>query len=205
MIKNTIIYVVATLIFSACSNVPKPSTTEIVTKQPTLSDYEIGEKWEYTYKSTSEGKIMNEGKTLKEVVAYKKGLGFLYGKDTVQINNPSSEKSATPYRDWPLEVGKKWRYESESENGVGDRMTIKQDAEVISYGDVTVKAGIFKAFKIVYTGTVRNHKYSKTGGLSNDVWWYAPALKSYIKHTQDNGDISNFSYVNELTNYSKSK
>ena len=196
---NALLVILALLILSACNTSVKPITAN----EPTIKDYVVGEQWEYTYKSTSEGKIMNEGKTTKEVVVYKNGLGFLYGKDTVQITNPSSEKSATPNKDWPLEVGKKWRYESEAPNGVGDRMTIKQDAEVISYGDVTVKAGTFKAFKIVYTGTVRNHKYSKTGGPSNDVWWYAPALKSYIKHTQDNGDVSTYSYVNELSKYVK--
>ncbi len=196
---NTLFAILALLIISACNTSVKPVTAT----EPIIKDYVVGEQWEYTYKSTSEGKIMNEGKTTKEVVAYKNGLGFSYGKDTIQITNPASEKSATPNKDWPLEVGKKWRYESEAPNGVGDRMTIKQDVEVISYGDVTVKSGTFKAFKIVYTGTIRNHKYSKTGGLSNDVWWYAPALKSYIKHTQDNGDVFNFSYVNELSKYHK--
>ncbi|MGK0316503.1 MAG: hypothetical protein ACI86M_002738 [Saprospiraceae bacterium] len=212
--KNAIIYVSVILLFSACTNSSKTIATEIVPKkavdtvianEPTIEDYVVGEQWEYTWKTTSEEKILGEGIDIKEVVVYKKGLGFLYGIDTIQITNPSSQKSATPNKDWPLEVGKKWRYESEEPNGVGDRMTIKQEAEVISYGDVTVKSGTFKAFKIVYTGTVRNHKYSKTGAPSNDVWWYAPALKSYIKHTQDNGDVSTYSYVNELIRYSNPK
>ena len=196
---NTLLAVLALLIISACNTSVKPITAN----EPTIKDYVVGEQWEYAYKSTSEGKIMNEGIDAKEVVSYKNGLGFSYGKDTVQITNPSPIKSATPNKDWPLEVGKKWKYESEAPNGLGDRMTIKQEAEVISYGDVTVKAGTFKAFKIVYSGTIRNHKYSETGALTNDVWWYAPAIKSYIKHTQDNGDISNFSYVNELSKYMK--
>jgi len=196
---NVLVAILALLILSACNTSVKPITAN----EPTIKDYVVGEQWEYTWKTTAGEEIRGEGKDLKEVVNYKKGLGFLYGKDTVQITNPSLEKSATPYRDWPLEVGKKWRYESESANNEGDKITTNQDVEVISYGDVTVKAGTFKAYKIVYTGMVRNHKYSKTGGLSNDVWWYAPALKSYIKHTQDNGDISNFSYVNELSKYVK--
>jgi len=192
---------------NACTS-PKASktkTADTVTEEPTIKDYVVGERWEYTWKTSAGEKTRGEGKDVKEVVVYKNGVGFLNGNDTVQITNPSSEKSATPYKDWPLEVGKKWRYESETTNGVGDRMTIKQDAEVISYGDVTVKAGTFKAFKIVYTGMIRNHKYSKTGALTNDVWWYAPALKSYIKHTQDNGDVASYSYVNELLTYSKPK
>lgn len=196
---NTLLAILALLILSACNTSVKPITAN----EPTVKDYVVGEQWEYTYKSTSGEKIMNEGKTTKEVVVYKNRMGFLYGKDTVPITNPPSKKSATPNKDWPLEVGKKWKYESEAANGVGDRMTTKQVAEVISYGDVRVKAGTFKAFKIVYTGTIRNHKYSKTGAPSNDIWWYAPALKSYIKHTQDNGAVSTYSYVNELSNYVK--
>ena len=196
---NTLLVILALLILSACNTSAKPTTAN----QPTIKDYVVGEQWEYKWKTSAGEKIRGEGKTSKEVVIYKNGLGFSYGKDTVQITNPSSEKGATPYRDWPLEVGKKWKYESESANNEGDKLTTKQAAEVISYGDVTVKAGTFKAFKIVYTGTVRNHKYSKTGAPSNDVWWYAPALKSYIKHTQDNGDVSTYSYVNELSKYAK--
>jgi hypothetical protein len=137
-------------------------------------------------------------------VAYKNSFGFSIEQDTIQITNPLSEQSATPYRDWPLEIGKKWRYESETANDEGDKITIKQNTEEISYGDVTVKGGTFRAFKIVYTGTIINHKFSETGGPSNDVWWYAPALKPYIKHTQDNGDISSFSYVKEVSKYVKS-
>ncbi|MFT4537186.1 MAG: hypothetical protein ACI9P5_004567 [Saprospiraceae bacterium] len=208
MIKNAIIVLMAIMAVNACTStkVSKTKSADTVTSnEPTVKDYVVGERWEYTWKTASEEKIRGEGKDIKEVVFFENGLGFSYGKDTVQITNPLAEKSATPNRDWPLEVGKKWRYESEAPNGVGDRMTIKQDAEVLSYGDVTVKAGTFKAFKIVYTGTVRNHKYSKNGAPSNDVWWYAPALKSHIKHTQDNGDVSTYSYVNELMRYSKPK
>ncbi len=196
---NSLLAILVLLILSACNT----SAKSISANEPTIKDYVVGERWEYTWKTSAGEKIRGEGKTVKEVVSYRNGLGFLYGKDTIQITNPVSEKSATPNKDWPLEVGKKWRYKSEAPNGEGDRMTTKQDAEVISYGDVTVKAGIFKAFKIVYTGTIRNHKYSKTGGPLNDVWWYAPALKSYIKHTQDNGDVSSYSYVNELSKYIK--
>jgi hypothetical protein len=196
---NTLFVFLALLLISACKTSVKPITAN----EPTIKDYVVGEQWEYTWKTTAGEKIRGEGITSKEVVAYKNGLGFSFGNDTIQITNPSSEKSNTPYRDWPLEIGKKWRYESETTNNEGDKITIKQDAEVISYGDVTVKGGTFKAFKIVYTGTIRNHKFSETGGLSNDVWWYAPTLKSYVKHTQDNGDISSYSYVKEVSMYVK--
>ena len=211
MKKNVILLVMILMTLNACTSnkasktETETKTVDTVTEEPTIKDYVVGEKWEYTWKVSAGEEIRGEGIDLKEVVNYKKGLGFLYGQDTVQITNPSSEKSTTPYRAWPLKVGKKWKYESESANNEGDKMTIKQDVEVVSYGDVTVKGGVFKAFKIVYTGTVRNHKYSKTGAPSNDVWWYAPALKSYIKHTQDNGDVSTYAYVNELISYSKPK
>ena len=112
MIKNAIIYVVAILLFSACTNSSKTKATEkaadtVTANEPTIKDYVVGEQWAYTWKTASEEKILAKGKDIKEVVVYKKSLGFLYGTDTVQITNPSSQKSATPNKDWPLEVGKK--------------------------------------------------------------------------------------------------
>ena len=71
-----------------------------------------------------------------------------------------------------------------------------KDAAIVSYDEVTVAAGTFMAYKIEYKGRISNSR--GFDGKLVDTWWYAPELKNYIKHTQDDGEGL---YVNELINY----
>jgi hypothetical protein len=177
----------------------EPASSELVTTEPTLDDFRVGEKWVWLEKSVAEGKIRWEGKELKEVVAFKGSLGFWYGKDTVLISNTlNQEQSSTPYWSWPLKVGKKWKNESEWKNAEGTPMTTSMDVEVVSYGEEAVLAGRFAAYKIEYKGTITN----SIGGAADihETYWYAPELKVNIKKVQDDGYGS---YVLELYDYKK--
>jgi len=195
MKKHVIIYLVAMLSFGACNNSSKPSATE----EPTINDFKIGEKWTWNWKRSVEGVIRAEGEVSEEVVEFNGVLGFDNGNDTVKIATTLGQKpSDTPFCDWPLKMGKKWKFEDKWESNDGTKGKTRQDAEVISFNEVTVAAGKFMAYKIEYSGRTTN-----TRGFDakvEDVWWYAPAIKKYIKHTQDDGAGL---YVKELINYSK--
>jgi len=206
--KNyAILLIMAIMAFNACkkeshnttskTTPAEPASSELVTSEPTLDDYRIGEKWVWLEKSVAEGKIRWEGKDILEVVAFKGSLGYWNGNDTIMISSTlNQEKSSTPFRKWPLKVGKKWKYESEWENAEGTPMTTSMDVEVVSYGEETVLAGRFMAYEIVHKGTITN----SIGGSSeiNETYWYAPALKMNINHKQDDGYGS---YVFELYDY----
>ncbi|HYX09201.1 MAG TPA: hypothetical protein VE912_20880 [Bacteroidales bacterium] len=169
------------------------------TNQPTLNDYKIGEKWVWNWKRTIEGEVRAKGEDIQEVVNYNGVLGFWNGVDTVRISAVLNQKqSSTPFRDWPLYVGKKWKYESEWENNEGTKGKTSQDAEVVSFEELNVAAGKFMAYKIEYRGIVTNSRGYK--GEMSDTWWYAPDLKTYIKHINNDGYGV---YSNELTSYSK--
>jgi hypothetical protein len=146
-------------------------------------------------------KIRWEGEERMEVVHYNGSLGFWNGTDTVLVsNNSDRNQSSTPFRDWPLKVGKKWKYESEWKNAEGTAMITSQDVEVVSYGEVVVLAGRFMAYKIEHVGTFTNTKSGS--GKMNDTYWYSPALKMNIRHVQDDGYGS---YVLELYDYKSGK
>ena len=195
MKKYTIIYVIAILLFSACNITSKPSASE----EPILSDFKIGEKWTWKWQRSVNGEVKAQGDDYKEVVKYKNTLGFNYGKDTVKIETILNRKpSKTPQYDWPLKVGKKWKYEMEWENNEGTSGKTSQNVKIVSYKEETVAAGKFMAYKIEYKGRISNSR--GFDGKLVDVWWYAPAIKTYIKHTQDDGEGL---YINELINYSK--
>lgn len=189
--KKILFLLTAILIFTGC--------TTSRTNKPTLKDYKIGEKWGWKWSRSVDGEIRAQGKDFKEVVDYHGELGFWNGADTVLISTILDQKqSSTPFRDWPLYVGKKWKYESEWENNEGTKGKTSQDAEVVSFEEITVPAGKFMVYKIEYKGMVTNSRGYK--GKMSDTWYYAPELKTYIKHVNNDGYGI---YTNELISYSK--
>lgn len=56
---------------------------------------------------------------------------------------------------WPLEVGKRWQSDySVTDVGSGQRIPVSVQGRIESWGDVTVPAGTFKAFKLVWADSL---------------------------------------------------
>ena len=194
--KSQIALVFTLIILSSCNN----STDSGITQQPTLADYQIGEKWVWKYKGvTTEGEVRSEGKDTRKIVSTDGVLGMTVGNDTIPVTDiVKPDESETPKYDWPLEVGKKWKYENSWTSQDGTTGNQSQDAEVLSYREETVEAGTFMAYTIKYSGKISNSRgYSAD---EEEIWLYAPAVKTFIKLTQTQGD---FVYVEELIEYSK--
>ena len=194
--KNQILILLAIILLSACNITTKSSTTN----QPTLADYNVGEKWVWKYKGvTTEGEVRSDGKDTREIVHIDGSLGMTIGKDTIPVTEiVKKDESKTPKYAWPLKVGKKWKYENNWTSQDGTTGSLSQDAVIISYQEETVEAGTFMAYTIEYTGKTTNSRgYSAD---EKEIWLYAPAIKNFIKLTQNQGD---FLYVEELIEYSK--
>lgn len=194
--KRQIVLFFALVMFSACNN----STKSNATQQPTLADYRVGEKWVWKYKGvTTQGEIRSEGEDTREIVSVDGELGMTIGTDTIPVADMvKPDESETPKYDWPLEVGKKWKFENSWTSQDGTKGTQSQDVEVLSFQEETVEAGTFMAYKIQYKGTISNSRgYSAD---TDEVWWYAPEVKNFIKLTQTQED---FFYEEELIEYSK--
>nr|WP_321407114.1 hypothetical protein [uncultured Carboxylicivirga sp.] len=184
------------LILGACTG-PKEFD---MTSQPTLDDYQVGEKWVWKYKGvTTEGEVRSDGVDAREIVSVDGVLGMTIGNDTIHLADiVKPEESETPKYAWPLKVGKKWKFETNWKSEDGTTGSQSQDAEVLSYREETVEAGTFMAYTIKYTGKISNSRgYSAN---EEEIWLYAPALKTFIKLKQTQGD---FTYVEELIEYSK--
>ena len=194
--NNLFLLILAIGILTACEE----STKYGVTIQPTLADYQEGEKWVWKYKGvTTEGEVRSDGKETREIVSVEGVLGMTIGNDTVPVTEiVKPEESETPKYAWPLEVGKKWKYENNWTSQDGTTGNQSQMAEVLSYREETVEAGTFMAYTIKYTGKTTNSRgYSAD---EEEIWLYAPEIKTFIKLTQNQGD---FRYVEELIEYSK--
>ena len=189
-----ILFVAAITVLSSCSN-----KTTTVTKQPTLSDYTVGEQWTWKYKGVSaEGEVRSEGEDTDKIVSVDGVLAMIIETDTIPVADiVKPEISETPMYDWPLEVGKKWKYEKNWTSQDGTKGTQSQDVEILSFKEETVEAGTFMAYTIKYKGKITNSRgYSAD---VEDVWLYAPELKNFIKLTQTQDD---FLYEEELIKYS---
>lgn len=192
-----LVLILALLFFASCKNYPEST----ITKKPVLSDYSVGEKWVWKYKGVSgEGEVRSNGTDTKTIVDFKGELGMTTENDTILVSDivkPSTSK--TPRFQWPLEVGKKWVYKSDFESADGaTKGKFIQDAEVISYKEVTVEAGTFMAYTIEYKGKITNNR--GLNARTDDVWIYAPKVKNFIYMTQDQ---DGFSYTEELIEHSK--
>ncbi|NJB69907.1 hypothetical protein GGR42_000369 [Saonia flava] len=182
--------------FASCQNIPET----IVTKQPVLSNYTLGEKWVWKYKGVSdEGEVRSNGTDTRKIVDVNGALGMTIGKDTVLVSEiVKPEDSTTSKYKWPLEVGKKWKYEKNWTSQDGTTGKQSQDVEVLSFNEETVDAGTFMAYTIEYKGEITNSRgYS---AKTDEVWLYAPEIKNFIKMTQIQ---DGFSYSEELIEYSK--
>lgn len=186
------------MVLAAC-NSPSPENSE-VTQQPTLADYQVGEKWVWKYKGvTTEGEVRSDGVDTREIVMADGVLGMTIGKDTVPVTDiVKKDESKTPKYAWPMEVGKKWKYENNWTSQDGTTGSQNHDAEVLSYQEEKVAAGTFMAYTIKYTGKTTNSRGYNAS--EEEIWLYAPAVKNFIKLTQAQGD---FLYVEELIEYSR--
>lgn len=198
IMKSQIIILLAFTMLSACSSITKSG----ITQQPTLADYSAGEKWVWKYKGVStEGEVRSEGEDTRKTVSVDGVLGLVVGNDTIPVTDiVKPEESETPKYHWPLKVGKKWKYEKNWTSEDGTTGGQSQDVEVLSFKEETVEAGTFMAYTIQYKGKITNSRGYNAD--TEEVWWYAPELKNFIKLTQTQGD---FLYVEELIEYSKSK
>lgn len=191
MRKRVMVSLTMVLMLASCASTK--------TNEPIVKDYQIGEKWTWKWERKVDGEVRAEGEDIQEVVKYNGTLGLWNGVDTLEIPiTANKNQSSTPFRNWPLQVGKKWKYESEWENNEGTTGKTSQDVEVLALEELAVEAGKFMAYKMEYKGIVTNSRGFK--GEMTDIWWYAPKLKTYIKHINDDGYGI---YTNELTSYSK--
>ena len=168
--------------------------------RPAEDDFKVGEKWIWKFKGvSSEGELRADGIDTREVVKREGVIGITIGdgfQPLTEITKP--EVSDTPRYKWPLEVGKKWLFEESWTSQDGTKGKTSAQAIVVSYKEETVEGGTFMAYTIEYKGKITNSRgYSAN---VNEVHWYAPTVKQFIKLIQNQDD---YSYTEELIEYTK--
>ena len=173
---------------------------QILTAQPQLADYQVGERWMWKFKGvTDQGVVRSEGHDVRKVI---KDNGVLSVKSQYGVIPVSDivkpETSETPRFKWPLVVGKTWTYENHWKSDDGTTGKTVQTAKILHYKEETVGAGKFMAYTIYYKGKISNSRGYNAD--SEEIYVYSPEVKNFIKLTQLQGD---YRYVEELVEYTK--
>lgn len=104
------------------------------------------------------------------------------------VDYPGGTNSGSAkFADFPLELGKKWNYDSEWSNkitGMNGRYHYKMS--VVAYETIKVRAGEFEAFKVEGRGSYQNLTVGRQGRASI-TYWYAPAVRAIVKSEYDDG------------------
>jgi hypothetical protein len=105
------------------------------------------------------------------------------------LESPRHKESNPKALLFPLEVGKRWRYES---NWVfkakGSRGSTIVDVAVLGHEKVSVPAGEFDAFKLVAKGSLHGTSplNSQYAGEATETYWYAPTARAIVKSVRHN-------------------
>jgi hypothetical protein len=169
-------------------------------EMPAPTTFNVGDTWEW--RQVDNRTKLEEAKVTVIVVNVDGILQFSNGITRWPIDKWYREgyfkPSPTPWRIWPLEIGKKWDLDADWERADGVSGNTRQNVEVVAYEEVTVPAGTFMAFKIVHRGWYRNSRGSS--GRQDDTFWYAPDAKTDVRHFRDDGRNM---YTRELITYKR--
>ncbi len=193
---------VITLAFAAIM----PVSAQDLVQQADLPDRHVGDTWEYSYLDTRRSNPSSLfSVTVIDVVAtggFTADIGgqkVPFGKDKGGVTTAAKSLDFT----FPIKIGKESYKASDDAQGLHWDFNVTR--EVVAIEKIEVPAGTFDAFKVVfvnkYTGSAGFGAISS--GTITDIWWYAPAVKNFVKRTfSDDGDRAGSGLiVRELMKY----
>ncbi len=167
---------------------------------PTADDFHEGEQW--TWRRVDELTHVETSTTWRRSVVVDDEQAFL--SSSKRLFAIDQIYQGLGWREWPLQIGKRWQYTTSWNSPTGDPGTTVEDAEVVAYEAVTVPAGKFMAFRIEYKGhwnLTDSTGHLWTGDVA-DTYWYAPDVKADVKHRfVSSGKYGGEQWLSELTGY----
>ncbi|MDD2609164.1 MAG: hypothetical protein PHX60_05640 [Giesbergeria sp.] len=168
-----------------------------VAEMPAPEAFKPGDQW--VWRQIDNRTKLEEGKPTRTVVLNDGILNFSYGNSQTKILDGLIGRPATQqWRQWPLEVGKKWTHNEDWRRADGVTGNTQAQVEVTAYEEVDVPAGKFMAFKIEHKGFFNNSRGNR--GQQIDTFWYAPEALADVKLIRNDGYNM---YTRELMSYKR--
>lgn len=150
-------------------------------------------KWELKVSGLHEDSVRFASVTLANKNAAKVGKSSkaTASRSTLTFGNGLIVEGKEVRFDFPLEIGKTWKYDYKTRRNDGNGFTtFSVEAKVEGWEDVEVPAGKFKALKVTHVSAY----LAETGGQRYNgqllrTYWYSPEAKREVKYESiDRGD-----------------
>ena len=168
-----------------------------VAEMPTPTSFKPGDQW--VWRQIDNRTKLEEGKPSRTVILDDGIMYFSYGNSRATLSAALMGKPATQqWRQWPLEVGKKWTHNEDWQRADGVTGNTQAQVEVTAYEAVEVPAGKFMAFKIEHKGFFSNSRGNR--GQQVDTFWYSPEVFADVKMVRNDGYNM---YTRELVSFKR--
>lgn len=152
-------------------------------------DTKVGDQWKFAVYDTIPVATPNRTWLIASISAAgiegtENGEPLRLTLDLNVIESPRNKESNPQLLAFPLEVGRRWHYESDwvfKPKGSSGKIVV--DVAVIAYEKVTVPAGEFDSFKLTSREALSGTSPigSQYAGETTRTYWYAPAARAIVK------------------------
>lgn len=157
-------------------------------------DVKVGDQWQFAEYYTVASTKPNRAWVITTVAptgieGTDNGEPLRLTRDMNVLESSVSKNSNPRVLNFPLEVGKRWRYTSNwLFKPKGSTGTIAVDISVVAHEKVKVPAGEFEAFRIAATEKLSGTSpiNSQYAGEITRTYWYAPAARAIVKTVSRN-------------------
>lgn len=179
--------VLSLVLLASCSTVkvkPIPNAENVVIEVP---EYKSGDRWNYTngYFVEVLGFENELVVTTSNFSRWCKNCRYYRDRNytTVRVldanGKSTGESVGLKLLDFPLQVGKKWTQTiTLREVSTGSVSTYSNSFSIVAFEEVTITAGIFRAFRIRWFQSQHGTEWSG----HCDMWW-SPDVKNFIKRS----------------------
>ena len=157
-------------------------------------EVKVGDRWQFVrYFSVASTKPNLTWEinsvTETEISGTENGEPLRMTPDLNVVDSPERRQSNPKALSFPLEVGKRWRYDTDwLVKPKGSKGSIVVDVEVVAHERISVPAGEFEAFKLVSKGWVGGTSpiNSQYDAEITTTYWYAAAPRAIVKSVTHN-------------------
>lgn len=159
-----------------------------------LPDVKAGDQWNFAVYYTVPSTTPNRSWLITSVTPVgiegtENGEPLMLTRELNVLESPRNKESNPKALSFPLEVGKRWRYDSDwvfkPKESKGSTTV---DVAVVGHEKVKVPAGEFDAFKLAAKGSLRGTSpiNSQYAGETTETYWYAPMARAIVKSVRHN-------------------
>ena len=177
----------AILVLALVSNSP-------LAQKADLPDVKAGDEWKFAVYYTVPTTTPNRAWAITSVSSIgmegtENGEPLRLTRELNVLESPRNTESNPKALSFPLEVGKRWRYDSDWVfKPKASRGSTTVDVAVVAHERIQVPAGEFDAFRLAATGTLRGTSpiNSQYAGETTETYWYAPMARAIVKSVRHN-------------------